>query len=176
MDGILCTRRHLLRVTALAALGGCAASDGLDIVAVDDESNRYLLSPDLDARLYSTREPMQYFLVSGFDGVSARQAQATIDAFVRDKYSSDEVAHADRLGILFYRKSWFSSYEDGVHEAARSEFGYLPDHSGMLAAQVRLERVAGRRDEWRRHRTQYTKKQKRLAVSDMIDTVHLFGR
>jgi hypothetical protein len=149
--------------------------EALEITTIDAESNRYLLSPHVDSRLYSRREPMQYFLIAGFDAVSAPQAQSAIDAFVRNTYRPDEVAHVEELNILFYRKSWFDRYGDDIYEAARSEFGYLPDRRDKLAAQVRLERISDRRNEWLRHRLQYSGEQERFTKSDTIDTVHLFG-
>jgi hypothetical protein len=175
MDVVHCTRRCLLGLGALYALDGCRASEGLEIAAIDAEGNRYLLSPHVDPGLYSRREPMQYFLVAGFDALPAQQAQAAIDAFVRDSFRSSELAHVVRLNILFYRKPWFANYKDDIYEAARSEFGYLPDQRDKLAAQVRLERIPGRRDEWRRHRAQYSGEQSRYTVSDTIDAAHLFG-
>ena len=126
------------------------------------------MSDRLDPRLYDTRFRRQYYQLANLDAAPPAATQLRLDDFVRRRYTLDAVAGIDGLGILFYAQSILADYQSEIHEAARSEAGFMPSYRAALAAQTRLERLAGSDTDWSRSRVQYLGDQVRFQSDDIV--------
>lgn len=133
------------------------------------------MSDRLDPRLYDTRSRRQYYELAGLDAEPPVATQHRLDALVRRRYSLDAVAAVEGLSILFYVKSIFADYGSEIHEAARSDAGFMPSYRTNLAAQIRLERVPGSDGDWSRSRVQYIGDQKRFQSVDIVTGKAVFS-
>jgi hypothetical protein len=175
MDNSLISRRNLcVYLVAFASQAGCVPSGELQIAPIDAEANRYLMSDGLDPRLYDTRSRRQYYHVANLEAASPATTQRNLDDFVRRRYSLDAVAGIEGLSILYYAQSIIADYGSEIHEAARSDTGFLPSYRTNLAAQIRLERLAGSHDEWSRLRVQYIGDKKRFLSKEILSGRSIF--
>jgi hypothetical protein len=176
MNSPLISRRNLcVSLVAFVSQAGCALSGELQIAPIDAETNSYLMSDRLDPSFYDTRSRRQYYQIANLEAATAATAQRKLDDFIRRRYTLDAVAGIEGLGILFYASSFFADYESEILDAAQSDAGFMPAYRTNLAAQVRLERLAGSRDEWSRSRVQYIGEKKRFLSKEIVAGESVFS-
>lgn len=158
-----------------ASQAGCAPSGTLRVKPIDAGANSYLMSDGLDPGLYDTRMRRQYYELANLDAEPPAATQLRLDAFVRGRYSLDAVAGIQGLAILFYASSIFADYDGEIHEAARSDAGFMPSYRAKLAAQIRLERLAGSDAAWSRSRVQYLGDRTRFRSADIVTGKRIFS-
>lgn len=154
---------------------GCTPSGALQVTPIDAEANGYLMSDELDPGLYDTRSRRQYYTLANLDAAPAAATQRRLDDFVRRHYTRDAVAGIDGLSVLFYNRTVFADYAAEIHEAARSDAGFMPGYRASLAAQIRLERLPGAADRWSRSRMQYVGEQPRFRSADIVTSDMVFS-
>lgn len=161
-----------------AMLGSCSSPATLQISPVDEELNHTLLTgAGLDTRLFSVRQPMQYYEVTNLNTGSPRAGQAALDSFVRHQYTRAEVARLQQLAVLFYHPTRFVNYRTEAYEAARdSDTGFLAEHHDALVAQLRLAKIPGPGQQWRRHWVLYHEQAVALTTTDTVGINQLLPR
>lgn len=143
----------------------------MTIEPIDKEFNQRLLDAEhLDDRLYSTKDLLQYYEVSGFENLKPEGIQKEIDSFITANYKLENVVIPNQLTFLFYKKELMTDYGKYVYEAAReTETGLLPDYNNNLLSRVQFSKVPGNNNKIVRARMVYDNNIKLLVLHDTID-------
>lgn len=132
-------------IILLAACLICGCSKTELVEPISQEYNaRFLTGKGLDPRYFSTKDVVQYYQVSGFEGLSSNTIFAKLDTFVNAHYKAGLTDSIESLNILFYRKKWLAGYNKLLYESARdNENRTLTGHSDDLVAWITYERLKG---------------------------------
>ena len=139
------------------------------IDAVDKELNTSLMTlKGLDSRLFSTKEKLQYFEISGFSDLKPSDLKLKLTEFITKNYNLNEISKADEFTFMFYKKSLFVDYREYVYEAARdTERGTIEEYKDNLIAQVWFTNSTDRKSI--RHVALYNKDIQLLNEADTIE-------
>ncbi len=156
----------------------CSSPVTPQLTPVDPELNHQLLTGEgLDARLFSRTQAVQYYEVAHLDALAPEAAQAALDQFIRRQYTRADLTRLRQLSVLFYHPTFLVSYRAEAYEAARdTEVGFLTEHHDALAAQVRLEKLPGPGQRWRRSRVLYHGPAVQRSTVDTVRINQLFNR
>lgn len=143
----------------------------MTIEPIDKELNgRLLTGKNLDARLFSTRDLLQYYEVSDYKGFKPEDIQKKIDSFINAKYKSSDLSQANQITFLFYKKDIFTDYREYVYEAARdTEAGFLSEYPDRLVSQLEFLKIKGDALKILRRRTVYQKEEILLSKEDTVN-------
>ena len=143
----------------------------MTIEPIDKELNgRLLTGKNLDTRLFSTKDLLQYYEVSDFNSLEPNAIQENIDSFINAKYKSTDLSQANQITFLFYKKDLFTDYRKYVYEAARdTEAGFLSEYADKLVSQVEFLKIKGNELKILRRRTVYQKEEVLLSKEDTVN-------
>ncbi len=143
----------------------------MTIEPIDKELNgRLLTGKNLDTRLFSTKDLLQYYEVSDYKGLKPEAIQKKIDGFIKAKYKSSDLSQANQITFLFYKKDIFTDYRKYVYEAARdTEAGFLSEYPDRLVSQVEFLKIKGDDIKILRRRTVYRKEEILLSKEDTVN-------
>ena len=160
--------KHFLVILAVSSVFSCT-NNKFKIEAVDKDLNSSLITlKGLDARLFSSKEKLQYFEISGYSELKAVNLKNKLTVFITKNYNLDEISKADEFTFMFYKKSPFVNYRKYVYEAARdTERGIIEEYKDNLVAQVWFTKSADGKSI--RHATIYDKEVQLLNEADTIE-------
>ncbi len=143
----------------------------MTIEPIDKEFNQRLLDAEhLDDRLYSTKDLLQYYEISGFENTVPEIVQKHIDSFITANYNLENVVIPNQLTILFYKKELTADYGKHVYEAAReTETGLIPDYNNNLLSRVQFSKAPGNDNKILRARIVYDNNTKLLVLHDTLE-------
>ena len=169
-------KKILSVILLIGTVFGCAKTSTMTIEPIDKELNgRLLTGKNLDTRLFSTKDLLQYYEVSDFSGLNPAAIQEKIDSFIKAKYKSTDLSHANQITFLFYKKDLFTDYGKYVYEAARdTEAGFLSDYPDKLVSQVEFLKIKGDANKVLRRRTVYQKEEILLSKEDTLNIKAVF--
>lgn len=159
-----------LLILLIVGLYSCSGDVSVQIEPIDQELNERLLDgKGLDSRLYSRKDLLQYFEVSGSSNADPKATQQKIDQFISINYNTKRVMKADQITFLFYRHSIFTNYGNYVYETAReTENGLLPGLNDNLLSRVQFFRIQGNDNYILRKRIVYNQNKMVLFREDSV--------
>ena len=162
--------RTLTVALLIFALSGCKTANTFSISPIDEEFNAKLLTgKDLDKSFFSSRDLLQYYEVSGQEGLSETDLLNRLDQYVATHYKLDTLKTMKTLSIFFYEKTAFSDYSKSLYRDVReSENGSLPDQKDHLIALFSYKRLLEGRGGIQRNRFIY---QDTKSIIDKTDTI-----
>jgi hypothetical protein len=136
---------HILFVITLVTVS-CSCNNAIHITPVSREYNeRFLTLQGLDPDYFSKKDVVQYYQVSGTNGLSPKQFIAQLHEFAQANYKFHKMDSVLTLNLLFYRKQLFTDYSKVVYESARdNENGLLEGYSNDLLARITYQRSSGK--------------------------------
>ena len=165
------TKFRTLTVALLVfALSGCKTATTFSITPIDKAFNAKLLNgKDLDKSFFSSSDLLQYYEVSGQNGLSETELLTRLDQYVAAHYKLDTLKNMKTLSIFFYEKTTFSDYSKSIYRDVReSENGSLPDQKDHLIALFSYKRLLGEQGGIQRNRFVYKDTKN---VIDKTDTI-----
>jgi hypothetical protein len=161
--------KNLIALLLIVLVFGCKNSE-LKIEPIDKELNGQLLTlKGLDARLFNSKEKLQYFEIAGYQQLTPAALKLKLINFIHQNYSPAEIAKPTLFTFFFYKKRAIGNYRDEVYTAASdTENGKLENFNSNLVAQVFFMKSA---DAQTQHVLIYGNENNRLSEVDTLSQI-----
>jgi len=158
-----------MAISLLTLSYGCDRNTKLVVQPISDEFNHEYLTGGLDTNYFNTRDVMQYYQVSKYDGLPGNQILTQLDSFANATFPAKKLDHLQTLTLLFYRKKMFIDYSDHLYESARdNDNRRLEGYSDKLLAAITFERLKEDPKRMSFHSVLYNKGKLEIKATDTI--------